>query len=46
MKEVKKVTINGRINSDFVHLSEIYTKIDQRSSELKKSTFQKTNGSF
>jgi hypothetical protein len=35
MEEVKKVTINGRINSYFVHLSEIYTKIDLQSSELK-----------
>jgi hypothetical protein len=35
MEEVKKVTINGRINSDFVHLSEIYSKIDLQSSVLK-----------
>lgn len=41
MEEVKKVTINGRINSDIVHLSEIYTKIDLQSSELKNQLTEK-----
>ena len=46
MEEVKKVTINGRINSDFVHLSEIYTKIDLQYSELKNQLTEKQTDDF
>lgn len=46
MEEVKKLTINGRINSYFAHLSDIYTKIDLQSSELKNQLTEKQTDDF